>query len=432
MRKLNHFSKFDTSLFAQAAESYGTPLYMYDEAVILDRCKLCTTMPNAFGLTVRYAMKANSNRTLLKIINKAGLHIDASSLNEAIRANLAGIPYDNIMLTTQEIHLGEAGDKLRELMIKGMKYNVCSLRQLHLIGDFASENGINPGIRVHPGIGSGESSTRNTGDEFSCFGIHLSDVTAANDYAKSKGIRFTHVHEHIGSGADSLIWQQCVDVIIGIVEEHFPHAQSVSFGGGLKEARMADEKAADPHELGLHAKQRLEEFYSKTGRKLHTEIEPGTYVVANSGYALTRVIDKKSTLSSNFVMTDGGIEINSRPLVYGSRHPIYILSDDGKEVKSSEFNPLSQPFDAVIVGKLCETGDCQTLDVGGVIVTRAIAEPELGDFAVFGGVGAYSPTMSPGTYNSHTQVAEVLIRGNSELELIRKRQTLEQVMQNEL
>ena len=433
MINLNNFSNISAAVIAQAAESFGTPVYLYDEALILERCKGCLDMPNAFGLTVRYAMKANSNKTLLKLICGAGLHLDASSLNEVVRAHLAGIPYDHIMLTTQEVYVGADMKKLEELLLQGLKYNACSLRQLKLVGDFAAANGINPGIRVHPGIGSGESATRNTGDDYSCFGIHLSDLAEANQYAQDKGIKFRHIHEHIGSGAESEMWRQNIDLELQIIEDHFPDAETVCFGGGLKEARMPGEKSADVELLGSYAKQRIEDFYARTGRKLKMEIEPGTYIMANSGYAVTRVIDKKNTSRSNFVITDGGMEINSRPLLYGSKHPIYLVSEDGATLRSSEFyRDAHNGYQAVVAGKCCESGDCQTLAPEGHSVPRAMAEPEVGDIAVIGGVGAYCSSMAPYNYNSHTQIPEVLFSSDGNLRLIRKRQTLEQILENEI
>jgi len=432
MSRLNNFSRLDTKAAAEAADTFGTPAYVYDESLILEKCRECLDMPNAYGLTVRYAMKANSNKALLKLICDAGLHLDASSLNEVKRAHLAGIPYEKIMLTTQEVYEGASRSMLEELLLKGLKYNVCSLRQLQLIGDFAAANGINPGIRVHPGIGSGESATRNTGDDYACFGIHLSDVDEAQSIAKEKGLTFRHIHEHIGSGADSEMWRQNIDLELSIIETHFPDAETVCFGGGLKESRMPDEQPADIALLGSYAKERIEEFYRRNSKKLRIEVEPGTYIVANSGYAVTRVIDKKSTSRSNFIITDGGMEINSRPLLYGSRHPMYIVSGCGSQIKSSEFGVIPDGYQAVVAGKCCESGDCQTLAPEGHSVPRAMAEPEIGDLAVIGGIGAYCSSMSPFNYNSHTQAPEVLFGSDGQLRLIRKRQTLEQMLENEV
>ena len=432
MNRLNDFSRLSSEAVALATESFGTPLYMYDEALILERCRECVEMPQAYGLVVRYAMKANSNRTLLRLITDAGLHLDASSLNEVRRAGLAGIPYERIMLTTQEVHTGLERENLEELLRNGLRYNTCSLNQLQQIGAFASINNIDVGIRIHPGIGSGESATRNTGDDYSCFGIHLSDMTQAHKYAAENGLKFKHIHVHIGSGADTKMWRQNIDLLLGIIEEHFPDADTVCFGGGLKEARMPGEYAADVPLLGSYAKMQIEDFYKRTGRKLHMEIEPGTYIVANSGYAVTRLKDKKKTSRSNFIITDGGMEINSRPLLYGSKHPVYIVSKDGSRVISSEFDEAKHDYEAVVAGKCCESGDCQTLDMDGHAVPRAMVEPKIDDLVIIGGVGAYCSSMSPYNYNSHPQIPEVLYTTSGKLELIRKRQTLEQMLENEV
>jgi diaminopimelate decarboxylase len=436
MQKLNNFSGIDAATIARVADEYGTPIYVYDENLVRKRCKECLAMPHAYGFTVRYAMKANSNRTLLKIISGEGLQIDASSLMEAQRAVCAGIPHGDIMLTTQEIPSHADREELERMMLQGMKYNVCSLRQLELIAGFAAENGIDLGMRVHPGVGAGESSTRNTGDDYACFGVHLDDIEKALRYAGERGVKFKLVHEHIGSGGDPEAWRENIDLELSIVERYFPDAEAVSFGGGLKEARMPDEHAADVETLGLHAKEMIEAFYQRTGRKLKMEIEPGTYIVANSGYDVTRVIDKKRTSRSNFVILDGGMEVNARPLLYGSRHPISIVAADGSEVKWTDVadadNKDPPSYSAVVAGICCESGDCQTIDAEGRTVPRTMAEPEIGDIAVIGGTGAYCSSMAPFNYNSHAQAPEVLYTTSGELKQIRNRQTLTHMLANEV
>jgi len=228
------------------------------------------------------------------------------------------------------------------------------------------------------------------------------------------------------------MWRQNIDLLLGIIEEHFPKADTVCFGGGLKEARMPGEYAADVPLLGSYAKMQIEDFYNRTGRKLKMEIEPGTYITANAGYAVTRLVDKKKTARSNFIITDGGMEINSRPLLYGSKHPIYIIAANGSRVISSEFDEAKHDFEAVVAGKCCESGDCQTLDMDGHAVAREMVEPSINDLVVIGGVGAYCSSMSPYNYNSHPQVPEVLFTTSGDLTQIRRRQTLEQMLENEV
>lgn len=436
MNQLNNYSSIDPLMILAAKEKVGTPFYLYDEKSITEKCHLVLSMPNAYGINVRYAMKANSNRTLLQIIQNAGILIDASSLNEAKCAKIAGISCDRIMLTTQEIPENGERKELEQMMLQGLQYNVCSLRQLVLIGDFAKENQINLSIRIHPGIGSGESASRNTGDAYSCFGIHLSDIEEALRYANSKNLKFTQVHVHIGSGGDPETWKQNIDLELGFIEKYFPDAEIVSFGGGLKEARMPQETAADINALGLYAKEQIEKFFQKTNRKLIMEIEPGTFLIANAGYAVTQVIDKKRTGSDgfHFIIADGGMDVNARPLLYGSQHPFYAISKKGA-LLSSEFDKESldtSSYEMVLVGSCCETGDSQCLDSQSNIIPRKIAEPDIGDMMVIGGAGAYCSSMAPFNYNSHTQVPEVLLTQDGQLKLIRKRQSLEQILSNEI
>jgi len=421
--------------FVKAANNFYTPLYLYDEQVIVEHCKLILSMPNAFGMVARYAMKANSNRALLQLIVKQGMAIDASSFNEVKRAVMAGIEPAKIMLTTQEVYIDDDLAELKELMLQGLKFNVCSFLQLKQIAKFVAEHKINLSMRVHPGVGSGESVTRNTGDKYSCFGIHLSDLPTVLNFAKNKSIVIEQVHVHIGSGGDPQKWQENIDLELEFVSKYFPHATKVSFGGGFKEARMPNEQAANLQKLGEYAKLRIEQFYKKTGRKLIMEMEPGTYVVANSGYLLTRVMDKKWTGKDGFefILVNGGMEANTRPLLYGSKHPFYLI-DRQANLLSDEFNlSISKNIqERIVVGRCCESGDSQTLNEVGEIIPRLMADPKIGDYLVIGGVGAYVSSMSPFNYNSHTQIPELLARTNGDLQLIRKPQTLQQMTCNEI
>lgn len=433
---MTHFgpTKLDAALIPEIARRWGTPVYLHDQQFIENSCQQLLGMPNPCGLHVRYAMKANSDRTVLRIVTGKGLDLDCSSVNEAARAHAAGIPYARMMLTTQEVPLGEDRAELEEMILGGLKYNVCSLTQFRLIADFAAKHKIDLSIRVHPGAaGGGESQTRDTGSEYSCFGVHLNDVPTVKALADQQGLRFTQVHVHIGSGGDPEKWRENIDRELGFVRDYFPDAVRVSFGGGLKVARMPGEKQADINALGVYAAQRVQAFKEATGRELIMEIEPGTFVVANSGHIITRIIDKKLTKEMNFLIVDGGMELLSRPLLYGSEHPIAIVRQDGT-LLSSEYDLVpvagTRPFG--IVGRCCESGDSVRLDGDGNIVPVQIVEPEIGDFVVIGGTGAYSESMSPENYNSHRKAPAVMRTSKGELILIRKRQERHQIIQNEL
>lgn len=433
---MKHFgpTKLDATLIPKIAQQWGTPVYLHDQEYIEDSCQQLLNMPNTYGLHVRYAMKANSDRTVLRVVTNKGLDLDCSSLDEAARAHAAGIPFSRMMLTTQEVPAGAERTELEEMIKAGLKYNVCSMTQFQLIAEFAKANNIDLSMRVHPGAaGGGESATRDTGSEYSCFGVHLNDVPTVKAMADQLGLRFTQVHVHIGSGGDPEKWRQNIDRELGFAKAYFPDATTVSFGGGLKVARMPGEKQADIASLGAYAKQRIEEFKAATGRELQMEIEPGTFVVANSGHIVTRIIDKKLTNELNFLIVDGGMELLTRPLLYGSEHPITIVRQDGT-LLSSEYDctPTAGLKSFGIVGRCCESGDSVRLDNDGNIVPVLIAEPEIGDYVVIGGTGAYSESMSPENYNSHRKPGAVMKTRSGELVQIRKKQVREQIYENEL
>jgi diaminopimelate decarboxylase len=433
---MKHFgpTKLDAMLIPNIARQWGTPVYLHDQEFIEDSCEQLLNMPNAYGLHVRYAMKANSDRTVLRVVTNKGLDLDCSSLDEAARAYAAGIPYRRMMLTTQEVPSGAERTELEAMITDGLTYNVCSMTQYKLIADFARANNVGLSMRVHPGAaGGGESATRDTGSEYSCFGVHLNDVPTVKAMADQQGVRFTQVHVHIGSGGDPEKWRQNIDRELGFVKAYFPDAVTVSFGGGLKVARMPGEKQADIAALGAYARQRIQEFKTATGRELRMEIEPGTFVVANSGHIITRIIDKKLTNELNFLIVDGGMELLTRPLLYGSEHPIAIVRQDGT-LLSSEYDqtPATGLKAFGIVGRCCESGDSVRLDGDGNIVPVLIAEPEIGDYVVIGGTGAYSESMSPENYNSHRKPGAIMKTRSGALVQIRKKQVREQIYQNEL
>lgn len=428
------FSKITDMTVAEAAKKYGTPFYLYDEKLIEDRCRQFLDMPHAYDFHVRYAMKANSTKAIIQLITKQGIDIDASSINEVKRAQMAGVPLDRILLTTQEVYLGKKMQDLENLMHGGLQVNICSGRQLELVSDFAARHKIPLSIRVHPGVGSGESSTRNTGDKYSCFGVHLSIIEDVLDYAKNKGVIFKRVHVHIGSGGDPISWRNNIDREIGFVAKHFPDATIINFGGGFKDARMPGEIKADIWELGAYAKQRIEAFYMKTGRKLAMEVEPGTFIIAMAGFLVTSVLDKKDTGPDGFrfIIVDGGMETICRPLLYGSQHPFFIVSKTGRMLFSEYAQKSGKEKPFVVAGRCCESGDSLTLDEHHKIIERLLIEPEIDNYFVVGGCGAYCSSMTPFNYNSHTQIPEILLRMNGNLAEIRKGQTLLQMTQNEV
>lgn len=433
MQKINK-STITSSDILEAAKLSPTPFYIYDETYLRARCRDMLAMPNAFGLTVRYALKANSTKALIKIIDEEGLDFDASSLNEVKRAIMAGIDPKKILLTTQEVPTDQKLIDIEKLMQKGLEYNACSLTQLKKIAPFASREKKSLGLRIHPGVGSGESVTRNTGDKYSSFGIHLSNIEEALAIIEENNIQIKRIHVHIGSGGDPQAWKDNIHRELSIIEKFFPEVKIANFGGGFKVARMNDEESADIKSLGEEMKNAIEAYAKKTGKKLHAEVEPGTFIMANAGSLVTRVMDIKQTGKDGFTfaLLDGGMEVLTRPLLYGSQHPFAILSPEGNlRFSNTHQNEKASFKEIVLVGPCCESGDSFTLNEDHSISPRKMLEPEIGELIIVGGTGAYASSMSPFNYNSHQQIAEILV-SNGKTRLIRKRQTIEQIVENEV
>ena len=257
-----------------------TPIFTYDKSLILKRCEECLKMPNKYGLTVRYDMTTNSDRSLLNIITDAGLQISASSLSEVSEANLSGVPYAKILLTTQEEYCGKDMLTLQSLLLQGLKYNVCSMKQLYDIGDFACKNYIDPGIRIYPCTCSCDTAPVDSSGKCQCFGVLLSDLDEALKYAWGKWIRFKHVHVHVGFVAEPEMLQQRIDFWLSVIAKQLKESESLCFGGILNTLGTHTQGVTYIEDLGNYIKKQFMAFYKKHGRKLKVEIDPGDFIVS--------------------------------------------------------------------------------------------------------------------------------------------------------
>ncbi len=403
------------------AEEYGTPLYVYAEAALENRAREMLAFPNAFGLAVRYAMKALPTRRILQIFNAQGLHIDASSGNEVQRALQAGFSPSKIQLTAQE--LPEDGE-LRELLLEGVRITASSLHQLERLANL-SPDGRDITLRINPGIGSGHSAKTQVGGSSSSFGIWYEFLPEAKEFARGHRLHVTTLHTHIGSGGDPTIWENVALRSLQWAEE-FENVRTLNLGGGFKVARMPDEKATDIQACGDAIKRAFERFYERTGRKLHLQVEPGTYLVANAGIVLSRIVDIKLTSDYTFLVVNSGTNEVPRPALYGAQHPIQIIPAN-ESVCDEEVN-------YVVAGHCCESGDVWTVQRNQPVELeeRTLMKACIGDLVALGGAGAYCSSMSTAGYNSYPAAAEVLVRKDEGEELIRRRQTLRQLIENEV
>jgi diaminopimelate decarboxylase len=399
------------------ASEFGTPIFVYSEKEIEARCNEVLAFPNEYGLSVRFAMKANPNSTLLKIMKKKGIHIDASSIYEVQRALHVGFEPAQIMLTAQEL----ASD-FADYIKLGVLFNACSLYQLEEYGKKFQNSEVS--IRINPGLGSGATKKTDVGGTNSAFGIWHESIAKIQEIQKKYNLKITKVHTHIGSGSDPEVWKAVSHYTLQYAEI-FSEATTVSLGGGYKVGRMQDEKTTDLQAIGLPVKELFIEFYKKHNRKLILEIEPGTYLIALCGSTITRVMDKIDTGKNGFefIKLDTGMDSNTRPSLYASRHPLIVIQ------KGKKSNTIK---DYIVAGHCCESGDIFTQQMGGDIETRSMSEASIDDLVIMEGTGAYCSGMSTKNYNSYPEIAEVLIRNNGTPVLIRKKQELKQIFQNEV
>ena len=404
----------------KAREQYGTPLFVYDEATLRSAARSTLAFPNAFGLTVRFAMKALPSAAVLRIFHEEGLHIDASSAFEVERAMRAGIPADHIQITAQQL-----AHNLPELVKLGVRFNACSLHQLREYGKIAP--GTEVCVRINPGLGSGHSNRTNVGGPSASFGIwheHLDQVLAIQ---QEYDLHITRMHTHIGSGADPVVWEHCARMSLGIAAR-LPEVTTLNLGGGFKVGRMQGEPSTDLQDVGRAISSDFEEFARQHGRKLKLEIEPGTYLVANAGAVLASVMDIVDTGETGyiFIKTDTGMTEVTRPSLYGAQHPIVVVPAEHRADRAER--------EYLVAGHCCESGDVLTPEPGNPegLAPRVLHEAFIGDLLVIGGAGAYCSGMSTKNYNSFPEAAEVLLAIDGSLRLIRKRQTLDQMLANEL
>ena len=407
---------FSDALLQSLARQHGTPLWVYDAATI--RARIAEL--RAFD-TIRFAQKANSNIHLLRLMREQGVVVDAVSRGEILRALAAGYTAapdaqgaSGIVFTAD---LFDAAT-LDCVVEHGVPVNAGSIDMLHQLG--ARSPGHAVWLRINPGFGHGHSNKTNTGGEHSKHGIWHTDLPAALAAIKQHGLKLVGLHMHIGSGVDYSHLQEVCGAMVNLVRTahaagHDLHA--ISAGGGLSIPYRSGDPVVDTqhyHGLWDAARQQAEAI---VGHKLGLEIEPGRYLVAESGVLLGQVRATKNAGNNHFVLVDTGFNELMRPSMYGSYHAMSVLRRDGTQA-------AEQP--SVVAGPLCESGDVFTQGDGGVVLPRDLPAAQVGDLLVIHDTGAYGASMSS---NSHPRplIAEVLVDGG-QARLIRRRQTVDELL----
>lgn len=399
------------------ADQFGTPLWVYDAATIRQRIAQVSNFD-----TVRFAQKACSNIHILKLMREAGVKVDAVSRGEILRALAAGYVAggepSEIVFTADLLDAAT----LDCVVEHGVPVNAGSIDMLHQLG--ARSPGHPVWLRINPGFGHGHSNKTNTGGEHSKHGIWHTDLGAALAAIAQHGLKLVGLHMHIGSGVDYGHLSEVCGAMVGLVRTVHAAGYSlhaISAGGGLSIPYRSGDAVVDTqhyHGLWDAARQQAESIVE---HKLGLEIEPGRFLVAESGVLLGEVRATKNAGSNHFVLVDTGFNELMRPSMYGSFHAMELLRRGGSTA-------AVQP--TVVAGPLCESGDVFTQGDGGVVLPRNLPVAQVGDLLVIHDTGAYGASMSS-NYNTRPLIAEVLVDGG-EARLIRRRQTVDELLALEL
>lgn len=376
------------------AATEGTPLFVYNRQYLEARARQLVALQLPFGLTPRYAVKANNHLEIVRLFAEAGLSFDASSSYEAEELIKQGVTGNKISLSSQQ-----PAHDLPGLLAAGVNYVATSLHQLELFLE-AAERGAEVGLRVNPGLGAGHNNRTTTGGANSSFGLWGAYLPDALEMAGKAGVKITRLHVHIGSGADPKMWDEAIKTALGIARQ-MPDITSLDIGGGFKIRRYGDEQEADMAEIAKVFSDELEAFAAETGRQLHLEIEPGTWLVGHAGVLLVEVVDIVDTGADGhtFLRLNTGMNDIIRPSMYGAQHTIELFSD------------TSETAEYVVVGHNCETGDILTPAPGDPegLESRRMKRAKIGDVVAIYDTGAYCRSFAVHGYNSFPSAKEIFV-----------------------
>lgn len=395
---------------------FGTPLYVYDAQQIIQRINDLRSFD-----VIRFAQKACSNLAILDLVRRQGVLVDAVSAGEIHRAIQAGYDPDS-RDPHQIIYTADIFDReTLELVVDlGLPVNCGSPDMIDQIGERVAGREIT--LRINPGFGHGHSQKTNTGGEQSKHGIWHEDLEDCIERATRHHLTITGLHMHIGSGTDLAHLSQVCHAMEKAAMVVGSSINTISAGGGLPTPYHDEDQPIDiePYfDLWNTSRERLALQF---GHPLTLEIEPGRYLVAESGYLVSEVRAVKLMGANQFYLVDAGFNNLARPIMYGSYHPMAVSPIDGDHNR-----PVR---DVVVGGPLCESGDIFTQEEGGYVSRRSLPEAKVGDLLVIGCAGAYGAVMGS-NYNSKPLAAEVLVEGG-QTHLIRARQTLEDITRGEV
>ncbi|MEL0457083.1 diaminopimelate decarboxylase [Flavobacteriaceae bacterium SZ-1-7] len=388
------------------AQEFGSPVYVYDAHKIEAQYKRLT---NAFKdvkkLKLNYAVKALSNISILKLFKKLGSGIDTVSIQEVRLGLAAGFQPEEIIFTPNGVSLSE----IEEAAQLGVKINIDNLSILEQFG--TKHPNIPVCIRINPHVMAGGNANISVGHIDSKFGISIHQIPHILRIVENTKMNVNGIHMHTGSDIlDIEVFLYASEILFATAKQ-FKNLDFIDFGSGFKVPYKQGDIETNIEELGKKLSARFNEFCKDYGKDLTLAFEPGKFLVSESGYFLTHVNAVKQTTSTVFAQVDSGFNHLIRPMFYGSHHDIINIS-----------NPKGRERFYTVVGYICET------DTFGN--NRRINEINEGDVLCFKNAGAYCFSMAS-NYNSRFRPAEVLWY-NDKAHLIRKRETFEDILHNQV
>ena len=370
------------------AERFGTPLFVYDGDVMLERCNDLKRFITHPRLQLHYALKANFNPALLTLVKEAGCGIDAVSPGEVEYALKLGFAREKIIYTANNMTDAE----FEKVFATGVVMNIGELSRLRKAG--AAHPGMTVCLRFNPDVTDGDNAKTMTGGELTKFGILLEDIDEVLSIVRQYKLKVTGLHEHTGSGIQKPeSFHAAMKALMSVAtRSNFPDLEFLDFGGGFKVPYKPDEKRIDYVTLGAGIADRFRAFEKEYGRELAIKFEPGKFLSAECGMLLTRVNTLKRNRKRFIAGTDSGFPQLIRPVLYGAYHQIFNLSNpEGKE----------EIYD--VCGNICETGD-------RFAEQRPLPEIREGDLLAIANAGAYCYSMG-GIYNLRAMPAEAVVKG---------------------
>ena len=388
------------------ASKFGSPLYVYDSETIMNQYnRLTKAFSKVKNLKVNYAVKALSNISILKLFKSLGSGSDTVSIQEVQLGLKAGFNPEDIIYTPNGVSLEE----IENVAKLGVQINIDNLSILEQFG--TKHPNIPVCIRINPHVMAGGNTNISVGHIDSKFGISIHQIPLLLRIVENTKMNINGIHMHTGSDILDIDVFLYASEILFETAKQFKNLEFIDFGSGFKVPYKEGDIETNIEELGKKLTHRFNEFCKTYGKELTLAFEPGKFLVSQSGVFLAKVNVVKQTTSTVFAQIDSGFNHLIRPMLYGSQHEIINIT-----------NPSGRERFYSIVGYICETDTFAN--------NRRINEIKEGDILCFKNAGAYCFTMAS-NYNSRYRPAEVLIH-NGKPNLIRKRETFEDILQNQV